>query len=57
MLRCCLQVVVTHLRADAIDVRDVDWTRPTAIVLGNEREGAFRHQASCNCNTITAGPG
>jgi len=30
---------VTHLRADAIDVKDVDWTRPTAIVLGNEREG------------------
>ena len=33
------QVVVTHLRADAVDVREVDWTRPTAIVLGNERAG------------------
>jgi hypothetical protein len=33
------QVVVTHLRADAIDVREVDWTRPTAIVLGNEKAG------------------
>ena len=33
------QVVVTHLQADAVDVREVDWTRPTAIVLGNEHAG------------------
>jgi tRNA (guanosine-2'-O-)-methyltransferase len=37
--RMAVQVVVTHLQADAVDVREVDWTRPTAIVLGNERAG------------------
>ena len=36
------QVIATHLRADARDVRDVDWSVPTAVVLGNEREGATR---------------
>ena len=33
---------MTHLRAGAVDVRDVDWTRPTAIVLGNEKQGPHR---------------
>lgn len=33
------QVVVTHLAEDAIDIKDVDWTLPTAIVLGNEKDG------------------
>ena len=36
---------MTHLRADAVDVRDVDWTRPTAIVLGNEKAG--EHSNEC----------
>ena len=33
------QVVATHLNEGALDVRAVDWTRPTAVVLGNEAEG------------------
>lgn len=33
------RVVATHLREDAVDVRDVDWSVPTAVVLGNERAG------------------
>lgn len=33
------QVVVTHLAEDAVDIRDIDWTIPTAIVLGNEKLG------------------
>ena len=32
-------MVVTHLTADAVDIKDVDWTKPTAIVLGNEKDG------------------
>ena len=32
-------MIATHLRADAKDVREVDWSVPTAVVLGNEREG------------------
>ncbi len=44
------QVVATHLRADARDVRDIDWSVPTAVVLGNEREGvSSRHRASHVC--------
>lgn len=32
-------MVVTHLTAEAVDIKDVDWTKPTAIVLGNEKDG------------------
>ena len=34
------QVVVTLLDQDTIDFREVDYTKPTLIVLGNEVEGA-----------------
>lgn len=34
------RVVVTHLRADAVPINKVDWTQPTAIVFGNELDGA-----------------
>eukprot|EP00878_Enallax_costatus_P039592 GHUV01045439.1.p1 GENE.GHUV01045439.1~~GHUV01045439.1.p1 ORF type:complete len:198 (+),score=62.92 GHUV01045439.1:707-1300(+) len=33
------QIVVTHLSASSVTVQDVDWTRPTAFVLGNESAG------------------
>jgi hypothetical protein len=33
------QVVVTHLSPDAVDIANIDWTRPTAFVLGNEQRG------------------
>ncbi|PRW57757.1 RNA methylase [Chlorella sorokiniana] len=33
------QIVATHLRADAVDISEVDWTRPTAFVMGNEEKG------------------
>ncbi len=36
------QVVATHLRADAVDISQVDWTRPTAFVMGNEEKGEGR---------------
>ncbi|MCP3428680.1 tRNA (guanosine(18)-2'-O)-methyltransferase TrmH [Opacimonas viscosa] len=34
------QVLVTHLSDSAIDFRDVDYTKPTAIIFGQERFGA-----------------
>ena len=33
------QVVVTHLEERAISFRKVDYTKPTLIVMGNEKEG------------------
>ncbi|HSG89457.1 MAG TPA: tRNA (guanosine(18)-2'-O)-methyltransferase TrmH [Pseudomonadales bacterium] len=34
-----MQVVVAHLSDDAIDYRQVDFTRPTAILMGAEKQG------------------
>jgi len=33
------QIVVTHLEENAISFRDVDYSKPTIIVMGNEKEG------------------
>jgi tRNA (guanosine-2'-O-)-methyltransferase len=33
------QVVVTHLESRAVSFREVDYTLPTIIVMGNEKEG------------------
>tara|TARA_R110002110_G_scaffold91264_2_gene237558 strand:- start:179777 stop:180490 length:714 start_codon:yes stop_codon:yes gene_type:complete len=39
-LRACgMQLVAAHLGPEAIDYREVDYTRPTALVLGAERRG------------------
>jgi tRNA (guanosine-2'-O-)-methyltransferase len=35
-----MQVLVTNLSDNALDFRDIDYTKPTAIVLGQERDGA-----------------
>ena len=35
-----MQVLVTHLSDSAIDFRDVDYTKPTAILFGQEKYGA-----------------
>lgn len=35
-----MQVLVTHLSEDAVDFRDIDYTQPTAIILGQEKHGA-----------------
>ena len=35
-----MQVLVTHLSDTAIDFRDVDYTKPTAILFGQEKYGA-----------------
>mmetsp|Transcript_15524 Transcript_15524/g.42071 ORF Transcript_15524/g.42071 Transcript_15524/m.42071 type:complete len:308 (-) Transcript_15524:417-1340(-) len=33
------QLVVTHLTKGSVAIQDIDWTRPTAFVLGNEKMG------------------
>jgi tRNA (guanosine-2'-O-)-methyltransferase len=35
-----MQVLVTHLSEDAVDFREIDYTQPTAIILGQEKYGA-----------------
>lgn len=34
-----MQVVVTHLSEHSVDFRDIDYTKPTAILLGQEKYG------------------
>lgn len=34
-----MQVVVTHLTKGSVSVCDVDWSKPTAFILGNEKHG------------------
>ncbi len=34
-----MQVVATHLSDQAVDFRHIDYTRPTAIILGQEKTG------------------
>lgn len=33
------QVVVTHLEEHAVSFREIDYTKPTLLVMGNEKEG------------------
>lgn len=33
------QVVVTHLDKEAVPFREIDYTKPTLLVMGNEKEG------------------
>ncbi|MFT6193855.1 MAG: tRNA (guanosine-2'-O-)-methyltransferase [Cognaticolwellia sp.] len=35
-----MQVLVTHLSATAVDFCEIDYTKPTAIILGQEKFGA-----------------
>jgi len=34
-----MQVLVTNLSETAVDFRDIDYTKPTAIIVGSEKEG------------------
>ncbi|MTJ02720.1 tRNA (guanosine(18)-2'-O)-methyltransferase TrmH [Idiomarina piscisalsi] len=34
-----MQIVVTHLSEHSVDFRDIDYTKPTAILLGQEKYG------------------
>lgn len=37
-----MQVLVTHLDEQSVDFRDIDYTKPTAILLGQEKTGATK---------------
>jgi tRNA (guanosine-2'-O-)-methyltransferase len=34
-----MQLIAAHFASDAIDFRAVDYTRPTCVIFGNERDG------------------
>ncbi|WP_087023348.1 tRNA (guanosine(18)-2'-O)-methyltransferase TrmH [Thaumasiovibrio subtropicus] len=34
-----MQILATHLSDTAVDFREIDYTKPTAIILGNEKTG------------------
>jgi tRNA (guanosine-2'-O-)-methyltransferase len=33
------KIYTTHLAADAVSIHDIDWTQPSAVILGNENRG------------------
>ncbi|MGB0894278.1 MAG: tRNA (guanosine(18)-2'-O)-methyltransferase TrmH [Parashewanella sp.] len=37
-----MQIVVTNFSDDAVDFRDIDYTKPTAIFVGHERDGVSK---------------
>ncbi len=43
-------VVATHFDPDAVSIHDVDWTQPTVVILGNEREGTSKYKATHFCH-------
>ncbi|KZX59469.1 tRNA (guanosine(18)-2'-O)-methyltransferase TrmH [Halioglobus sp. HI00S01] len=47
------QVVAAHLEDDAVDYRDVDYTVPTALVMGAERRGLSASAANYVDRCIT----
>ncbi|WCE29822.1 tRNA (guanosine(18)-2'-O)-methyltransferase TrmH [Vibrio sp. SCSIO 43137] len=38
-----MQVLATNLSDNAVDFRDIDYTKPTAIILGGEKHGISSH--------------
>jgi len=33
------KIYTTHLATDAVSIHDIDWTQPSAVILGNENRG------------------
>ncbi len=33
------RIYTTHLSSDAVSIHDIDWTQPSAVILGNENRG------------------
>lgn len=48
-----MQVLVTHLSHDAVDFRDIDYTKPTAIILGQEKYGVSKKAIQSSHHRIT----
>jgi tRNA (guanosine-2'-O-)-methyltransferase len=40
------QIVATHLSTDSKPISEIDFTKPTALVLGNEKDGISPEMAS-----------
>lgn len=38
-----MQILATNLSDNAVDFRDIDYTKPTAIILGGEKHGISSH--------------
>ena len=38
-----VQILATHLSEDAVDFREIDYTKPTAIIVGQEKTGISEH--------------
>ena len=41
-----MQLLAAHLSDEAVDYRDVDYTRPTCILMGNEKNGVTPEAAA-----------
>jgi tRNA (guanosine-2'-O-)-methyltransferase len=46
------QLVVTHLDAHAVSFREIDYTGPTMIVVGNEKEGVSKEIIAMADHTV-----
>lgn len=48
-----MQVLATHLSASAVDFREIDYTRPTCILMGQEKTGITQEALSlADCDII-----
>ena len=47
-----MQVLVTNLSESAVDFREIDYTKPTAIILGQEKFGASDIALAMADNTL-----
>ncbi len=47
-----MQILATHLSADAIDFREIDYTRPTCILMGQEKTGITSQALALACQDI-----
>lgn len=47
-----MQILVTSLDNNAVDFREIDYTKPTAIVLGQERQGATAEAVNLSDQSI-----
>ncbi len=41
-----MQIIAAHFSDEAVDYRDIDYTQPTTVVLGNERDGVRARAAA-----------
>lgn len=46
------QIVATHLSADAKPIEQIDFTKPTALVLGNEKDGITPEMAELSDHRV-----